>query len=146
MITTKANSDRVVEEERNVRVVCWLYAASRENDNDYHLILGRAPGASPLRYMTMELSGLPPAVASSFPRLKSARDAYNAFFGSNRPGSSYDFYNPPIPALIEDSLFFDMSHATGTPPGPSSLRPNMPTIWEVHPITRIIFEPPVPPI
>ena len=43
--------------------------------------------------------------------------------------------------LVEGSLFFDMSHATGTPPGPSSLRPNMPTIWEVHPITRIVFEP-----
>jgi hypothetical protein len=140
-ITTQVNSNRVAEETRNVRVRCWLYAASREADNDFHLILGRAPGLTPERYMTMELAGLPPTNAKSFPQLKAARDAYNGFFGSNRPGPSYDFYNPPIPVLVEGSLFFDASHATGTPPGPSSLRPRMPTIWEVHPITRIVFEP-----
>ncbi len=144
-ITTSANSNRVSEENRNVRVLCWLYAASRENDNDYHLILGRVPGATPLRFMTMELSGLPPVTAASFPALKAARGAFNDFFGPNLPGTSYDFYPTPIPVQIEGSLFFDMTHATGTPPGPSSLRPNMPTIWEVHPITSIIFEPLGPP-
>ena len=144
-ITTQADSGRVSEENRNVRVLCWLYAASQESDNDYHLILGRAPGATPPRFMTMELSGLPPVSAASFPVLKGARDAYNNFFGSSRPGVGYDFYPTPIPVRIEGSLFFDMTHATGTPPGPSSLRPNMPTIWEVHPITKIDFEPLGPP-
>jgi hypothetical protein len=41
---------------------------------------------------------------------------------------------------VEGSLFFDMSHATGGKPGPQDLRKDIPTIWEVHPITRIVFD------
>jgi hypothetical protein len=91
--------------------------------------------------MTMEVSGLPPQGAPAFNQLFSARTAFNNFFGSNLPGSAYDFYDPPIPVIIEGSLFFDITHARGTPPGPRSLRPNMPVIWEVHPVTSIAFEP-----
>jgi hypothetical protein len=123
-----------------VRVRAFLYAASREDDNDFHLIIGRAPRSSPM-YMTMELSGLPPKNAKSFRTLKKARDAYKEFFGDDLPGPSYHFYRPPIPIELEGSLFFDMSHATGGKPGPQDLRKDIPTIWEVHPITRIVFEP-----
>jgi hypothetical protein len=140
-ITTDPDSGRVAEENRNVRVRCWLYAASRENDNDYHLILGRAPGVTPETYMTMEVSGLPPTDADSFIPLFSARKSFNDFFGPDLPQSRYDFYDPPVPVIVEGSLFFDITHAHGTPPGPTSLRPNMPVIWEVHPVTRIEFEP-----
>jgi len=42
---------------------------------------------------------------------------------------------------VDSSRFFDITHSTGGRPGPQSLRPNMPVIWEVHPITRIEFEP-----
>jgi hypothetical protein len=140
-ITTKANSGRVDEENRNVRVRCWLYAASREADDDYHLILGRAPGLTPETYMTMELAGLPPTDADSFSQLFAARKTFNDSFGSNLPGTSYSFFDPPIPVIVEGSLFFDITHARGTPPGPMSLRSNMPVIWEVHPVTTIEFEP-----
>jgi hypothetical protein len=141
-ITRGANSNRVAEEQRNVRVTCWLYAASQEADRDYHLILGREPGAVPPRYMTMELSGLPPRNSPSFAKLKAARDSFKSFFGpANLPGPSYSFYDPPIPVIVEGSLFFDITHARGSRPGPSSLRPNMPVIWEVHPITKMEFEP-----
>ena len=139
-ITTDAESGRVEEEDRNVRVQAFLYAASREDDNDYHLIVGRATDRDPV-YMTMELSGLPPQESEHFSRLEAAREAYKAFFGDDLPGASYDFYHPPIPVEVEGSLFFDMSHSSGSRPGPASLRPQMPTIWEIHPITRIVFEP-----
>lgn len=136
-----ATSGRVAQEERNVRLKTFLYAASREDDNDFHLILGRAPEASPEVYMTMELSGLPPKNAPSFAKLKAARDAYKAFFGSELPGTSYDFYDPPIPVTVEGSLFWDAGHATGTRPGPQSLKSRMPVVWEVHPISDIKFDP-----
>lgn len=139
-ITTKATSDRVAEEKRNVRVEAFLYAASREDDNDFHLIIGRDPKRSPSMYMTMELSGLPPKSSKHFNRLRKARDAYKTFFGANLPGTTYDFYDPPIPVTIEGSLFFDMSHAQGSKPGPASLRKDIPTIWEIHPISKIEFE------
>ena len=141
-ITRGATSNRVAEEKRNVRVNCYLYAASQENDRDYHLILGRDPGATPETYMTMELSGLPPSSSPSFATLKAAREAFKSFFGpSQLPGPGYDFYDPPIPVVVEGSLFFNITHATGGRPGPQSLRPHMPVIWEVHPITKMEFEP-----
>jgi hypothetical protein len=140
-ISTAATSGRVKEEQRNVRVRAFLYAASREADNDFHLIIGRDPKQTPELYMTMELSGLPPKSSASFPQLNTARDAYKKFFGANLPGVGYDFPNPPIPVEIEGSLFFDMTHATSSRPGPKSLKSRMPTIWEVHPITKITFEP-----
>ena len=122
-IETDAQSERVEEEKRNARVRTFLYAASREDDNDFHLIVGRDPAASPKHYMTMEISGLPPENRKHFAQLKHARDAYKAFFGADLPGPSYDFYDPPIPVTIAASLFFDMSHAQGPGPGPSTLRP-----------------------
>lgn len=140
-ITTAANSNRVAEEKRNVRASVFLYAASKEDDNDFHLILGRAPGSSPAVYLTMELSGLPPTSSQAFAKLKAARTAFKNFFGSDLPGSRYDFYSPPIPVEIEGSLFFDINHVSGSRPGPASLRSRMPVVWEVHPITKIVFEP-----
>ena len=140
-ISDGPTSDRVDEEKRNIRVRAFLYAASREDDNDFHLIIGSDRSAGPLMCMTMELSGLPPARSRSHRRLKEARDAYKSFFGRDLPGTSYDFYDPPIPVEIEGSLFFDVAHATGQKPGPRSLRPFIPTVWEVHPIARIVFEP-----
>jgi hypothetical protein len=139
-ISTIATSSRVKEEERNVRVRAFIYAASREADNDFHLIVGRAPGQSPSLYMTMELSALPPHSSPAFARLNAARSAYKAFF-ANLPGLTYDFYDPPVPIEVEGSLFFDMSHAHGLRPGPPSLHQDMPVIWEVHPISKITFEP-----
>lgn len=140
-ISTAPNSKRVQQENRNVRVRAFLYAASREADNDFHLILGEDPTAKPSVYMTVEVSGLPPPPNNAFAKLKAARDAFKTFFGVHLPLASYDFYDPPIPVEIEGSLFFDMTHAQGGRPGPATLRPHMPTIWEVHPLSRITFEP-----
>jgi hypothetical protein len=141
-IKTTATSNRVSEENRNVHVQGFLYAAKKENDNDFHLIIGRPPSATPARYMTMELSGLPPAGSSSFASLKAARTAFKTFFGTKVPGKGgYDFYKPPIPVVVEGSLFFDMTHSTGGKPGPSKLKANIPTIWEVHPISQMKLEP-----
>lgn len=141
VIQTTSDSGRVAEEQRNVRVTGFLYAASREADNDFHLIIGRAPSATPETYMTMEVSGLPPTSYPAFAHLKAARDAFTTYFGTHLPQLSYDYYQPPIPVVIEGSLFFDMTHATGQAPGPPSLKSRMPTIWEVHPVTSITFEP-----
>ncbi|HEX7174303.1 MAG TPA: hypothetical protein VF240_03355 [Pyrinomonadaceae bacterium] len=140
-ITRDKNMNRVEVEKRNVRVHAFLYAASRENDNDFHLIIGRDPSAGEEMYMNVELSGLPPASSKSFTKLKTARNAYKKYWGSELPGTSYDFYtNAPRPVLIEGSLFFDVTHATGQKPGPQKLSKKIPTIWEIHPITRIKFK------
>ena len=129
---------RVAEERRNVRVRAFLYAASREADNDFHFIVGRDTSLSPT-YMNMELSGLPPTTSGTFARLDAARTAYKTFVKGQLPAAGYHHYDPPIPIEVEGSLFFDITHATGPHPGPANIRPA--TIWEVHPISHIVFEP-----
>jgi hypothetical protein len=136
-----ATSDRVAEEDRNVQVSAFLYAASREDDNDFHLIIGTDPKKSPLVCMTVEISGLPRKNAASFARIKKARDDFKNLVKNKLPGSSYHFYRPPIPIKIGGSLFFDISHAKGGRPGPKDLRPNIPTIFELHPVDEIEFAP-----
>jgi hypothetical protein len=144
-IGTGPTSNRVKEEERNIHVAAFMYAASREADNDFHLIIGRDVKATPEMYMTMELSGLPPSGSASSNQLKAARDAFKKFFkdvGGKEPSLTYDFYHPPVPVQIDGSLFFDMTHATGGRPGPPSLKSRMPVIWEVHPIAKIVLRKP----
>jgi hypothetical protein len=87
----------------------------------------------------MELSGLPPSGSESFDKLKAVRDVFEKFFGNHLPGLRYDFYSPPIPVEIEGSLFFEAARVVGVRPGPPSLKSRMPVVWEVHPITKIVF-------
>src|SRR3954451_5054733 len=88
-VSDDSKSGRIADEERNVQVRAFLYAASRESDNDFHLIVGDDPkkGAG-VQMMTMEISGLPHKNSASFARLKSARDTYKDFFKSDLPGFS----------------------------------------------------------
>lgn len=140
-IATDTTSGRVAEEERNVKVRGFLYAASREADNDFHLIIGDDPTAASPQMMTMEISALPDPGSASLATLQSVRDSFKGFFGDKLPAQTYDFYQPQIPVEIEGSVFWDASHANGNAPGPPDLKPKMPVIWEVHPITKITFEP-----
>jgi hypothetical protein len=134
-IPTDPESNRVAEEEKNVSVSTWLYAASREGDNDFHTILGTDPAKVPRRFLNAEVSGLPPAGSASFVRLKDARADF-ASIVRQTPLAGYDFYKPPIPVTVEGSLFFDQSHAEGgATPGPTRTKPK--TIWEIHPITSM---------
>src|SRR5260370_1027978 len=71
-IDISATSNRVAAEQRNVKVSAFLYAFSREGDNDFHCILGRDPN-KPAEFMNMEVSGLPPSGDSSFAKLNTAR-------------------------------------------------------------------------
>ena len=134
-ISIDPSSNRVAQEEHNVTVATWLYAASREGDNDFHTILGTDPAKLPRHFMNAEVSGLPPAGSASFAKLKDARDDF-AKIVRERPLAGYDFYKPPIPITVEGSLFFDQTHAVGgATPGPLRTKPK--TIWEIHPVTSM---------
>jgi len=139
-ISTAANSTRADEEQWLVTVDAYLYAAKREPDNDFHIILGQKPSHAE-RYMTAEISGLPKSGHPDRTALKSARDEFKEYFGDDLPeGDSYDHYDP-IPIRITGCVFFDASHHAGYPnsPGPQGMKPK--TSWELHPVTEIIFEP-----
>ncbi len=138
-ISKAADSGRLPEEQSVVIVRGFLYAASRESDNDFHCIVGSDPGPS-TRFMNVEVSGLPPSSSQFFAVLKTARDEFKAFFSSGAdalPTQGYEKYDPPISIQVTGSLFFDVDHV---PPavGPEGMKPQ--TAWEIHPVSDMQFE------
>lgn len=87
-ISTAPTSKRVAQEARSVKLHAFLYAASRESDNDFHLIVGRDPKAKPSVYMTVEVSGLPTQKSKSFAKLNAARNSFKTFFGAQLPAAT----------------------------------------------------------
>lgn len=139
-ISKEADSARLPEEQTVVIVKAFLYAASKESDNDFHCIVGTNPGSN-VRFMNVEVSGLPARNAQSFTVLKKARDEFKSFFtsgGEALPTGGYEKYDPPIPIQVTGSVFFDVDHV---PPavGPTGMKPL--TAWEIHPVSDIQFEP-----
>ena len=130
-------SDRVAEERHNVVITGFLYASTKESDNDFHCIVGMDP-QEPQQFLNVEVSGLP--VSGPFrATLKTVREAFQDFFADDLPkGGGYTKFNPPIKVRITGSIFFDIDHKAGVI-GPTGFRPK--TAWEIHPVSEIVFEP-----
>ena len=135
------DSPRISEEKRNVTVHSYLYAAKKEADNDFHLLLGDGSDTPQPRFITAEVSGLPnPSDSTDKPVLESARNQFKAFFqqGFGLPGNRYVRFDPPIPLTVSGSVFFDIDHRPGQHRTGNILTE---TVWEIHPVSAIIFEP-----
>src|SRR5207249_469698 len=132
-------------EKRNVRVRAFIYAYSKESDNDYHVIIGDPPGTPNLRYMNVEISGLPTdddaPTATTKQKLTSARAEFKSFFNLGNPGDTngYRRPNPPVEVIVTGSTFWDAEHPPPHTVGPTTSKPK--SAWELHPITLIEFEP-----
>jgi len=133
-ITKDPKSPRVAEEDRNVHVDAFLYAAKKETDNDFHLIIGDDPDSGSGRFLNVEVSGLP--TAGPFKTtLTAARQQFRDLVQGNLPDATgYHRYQPPIPITVTGSNFYDVDHLPGTV-GPSFAKPT--TAWEIHPVTSI---------
>jgi hypothetical protein len=133
------NSDRVEQEKRNVTVTAFLYAYSRQNDNDYHLIVGDHADDPKRKFMNVEISGLPVSGIHR-EKLKEVRTKFKQHFGLGDFGpSGYEDFTTPMKVRVTGSLFYDMDHS---PPSAyvkhHDLQPK--TAWEIHPITDIEFD------
>lgn len=138
-ISKGADSGRLPQEQKVVTVTGFLYAASRESDNDFHCVVGRDPSQT-ARYMNVEVSALPASSSQFFAPIRTARNQFKAFFtanGNSLPVTGYDKYDPPIAIKVTGSLFFDVDHV---PPavGPTGMKPK--TAWEIHPVSDFQFE------
>lgn len=134
-----SNHPRIASENRNVRIKkAYLYAYSRQTDEDYHVIIGtsKIPTAS-TKYFNVEVSGLPPATHPSFAVLKATRESFLSKASEKLCASGYYFYNTPLLVEVSGSLFFDKQHHNGLI-GPATARP--PDAWEIHPATSFIFK------
>ena len=136
---TSTSDPRIPSEDRNVRVKkTYLYAYSRQTDEDFHVIIGTTKTqTSTTRFFNVEISGLPPANHPSFTILKAARDSFFSKATEDLCTSGYFFYVNPLKIEVSGSLFFDKQHHNGKI-GPESARP--PDAWEIHPVTSLIFK------
>jgi hypothetical protein len=139
-ISKTADSARLDDEQRNVTVGGFIYAAKKESDNDFHLIVGDQHCAAASCLITVEVSGIP-SLASNPNRetLADVRSKFLAHFNGTEPGRSrYTKFDPPIHVTLTGSLFFDIDHKAGTV-GPAALQSD--TAWEIHPLSDITYEP-----
>lgn len=143
-IPSGSNSNRVAQERRNVVVTTFIYAYSKENDNDYHVIIGDPPTVpvAQRKYMNVEVSGIPVGgTDANRDALWAVRNELRAKYnlGVNGP-NSYVRPNPPTPVRMTGSLFYDIDHPPPNFVGPQSHKPQ--TAWEIHPISKLEFLPP----
>jgi hypothetical protein len=143
-ISKDADSKRLPEENHNVSVTAWLYAAKKESDHDFHLIIGTDPMGGNIRYMNSEISGLPLS-GPDRAKLRVPRQAFKDYLQTNgiTLTSQYLRFEDPIPVRITGSLFYDIDHEPGVVGSFSPPPPRAPaSSWEIHPITKIELEPP----
>jgi hypothetical protein len=141
---TRDTMTRADAEKRNVRVTGFVYAFKKEDDNDYHIILGDPPGTGPPVYLNVEVSGIPVGgAAANRATLTTVRNDFKAAFQIGPTGPSK--YKRPhdefgqlssVPVQITGSLFWDVDHPAGAV-GPDDLKPK--TAWEIHPVSAITF-------
>jgi hypothetical protein len=138
-ITRAPDSQRTPEEQHNVTVGAYIYAASKERDNDFHLIVGDKGCAGAECFINVEVSGLPQQQGDpNFLTLSAVRTKFLTYFGQHQPSRGYRTFDPPIAVTLTGSIFFDVDHPAGAV-GPAGLKPS--SAWEIHPLTDIVFQP-----
>jgi hypothetical protein len=131
-LTSLAASSRLPAEQHNVVVPAYLCYVRKEDDNDYHLILGSTTDAT-ATYMTAEVSGLPSGGVDAA-TLRQVRVQLMNLLGFEPAKGNYHPVNPPLSVLVTGSLFFDGGHVPGEV-GPDAAKTQQ--VWEIHPVTDL---------
>lgn len=131
---------RFEEEQRTVRVSCWIHAVrfgtmADKNEEDIQLILGSSADSASARYLVAEIPG---ALTGSIdePLFASARKQLTDMFPST-PISSRFQRVAPASVEIEGSLFFDGMRGVGRLSAWGADWARLSTVWEIHPVTSI---------
>ena len=133
-ITKLPESQRVSEETVNVTIdKVYIYGIYKEDDNDFHMIIGNGYTGAKMKLFNAEVSGLP----DDNDGLLGVRSKIIEQFG-DIPCKSGAFkpVGTLIPITITGSLFFDVDHKAGVV-GFGIYKPT--TAWEIHPVTNIVF-------
>jgi hypothetical protein len=127
-----------LNEQLNVAVTAYIYTFRKEGDNDYHVIIGDAPGTPNRRFLNAEVSGIPDiGTDENRNQLWMVRQQFKQTFQPGDEGpDKYDPLHVPVPVKITGSLFWDVEHYPRTV-GPKFASPK--TAWEIHPISSIDF-------
>jgi len=136
---------RFPDEQMNVEVPVYLVAVSLgEDDHDLHVIVSDSARGRNRDFMNVEVSGLPRNRVDEglFARARTQISGILSSVDMTRMGS-YLRIDPPLPVLVQGSLFFDGDHEAGCShcPGPNWAKPQ--TVWEIHPVYSITAQRPI---
>ena len=132
--------DRSPEESHKITIEGWVILATKETDNDFHMIVSTVPDpgdpADGWLLMDAEVSGLPPDGTAGRAQLVSARKQFRDYFVPTVPDATGRGYVAltPVHVRLTGSMFFDMDHKPGVV-GPKNFKPA--TSWEIHPVTDL---------
>ncbi len=129
----KADTARVAQENRNVKVNAWIYHASREDDRDFHVVVGSTPELTTTTiFMNTEISGLPPErpTRSPFPQ---RRANIQKILKTHR--NERGLFVKPVAVAMTGPLFWDGEHRFPRNVGPEVIRPTK--AWEIHPVKAL---------
>jgi len=134
--------DRVDQERFTVTVTAYIYGFKKESDNDYHVIIGDAPGTPNRQFLNVEISGIPnTGTAENRHALEDVRNQFRTAFGlgTGWNGGYERLDDNPVPVRITGSAFWDIEHEPPATVGPNWAKAK--TAWEIHPISAIEFLP-----
>jgi hypothetical protein len=140
-IGVRDNSPRSVDENRNVFIrTAYIFSIKKEDDGDFHVIIGDLVNGEKVNLMTAEIAALPAdTTTKSYALLARSRrqlyERYPDFFEGRRASFIPKSVFPMI--AIRGSLFFDTHHTAGQI-GSGSAKPE--TVWELHPVTYLEFQ------
>ena len=132
----RSTAVRVTEEQQNVRLKedTFIFAFAKEDDGDYHVIIGDHKDVSKATFFNVEISGVP--IENAPAKLISVYQVFNNRFRDVCSPKYLVFDEEPLKIEVEGSLFFDVSHQAGQV-GPKNMKPL--TNWEIHPVGKIKF-------
>lgn len=136
------NSLRCAAEQRNVVLFdVYILGVKREDDGDFHLLVGSKPESDKKqKIITAEVSGLPDPSSPAYAALAAVRKIYETQFGNKTTEGLVFFSDAKHPAVhlqhISGSLFFDNHHYSSH----SSIKNlKADSCWEIHPVTGLVF-------
>jgi hypothetical protein len=140
-ISSLETGARDIAENKNVVIrKAFLFAIYKEDDNDYHMIIGSTASLSTAVLMNIEISGLPrvagTAVKNKFRKTRSRIESVPYLQNIPCMPSPVKLLATPIELKnIKGSLFWDAQHASGGV-GPKAARPK--SAWEIHPVIDLV--------
>ncbi|MCX6318644.1 MAG: hypothetical protein NTW29_15225 [Bacteroidetes bacterium] len=140
-ISSLETGARDVAENENVVVEkAFLFAIYKEDDNDFHMIIGSTASLQTAVLMNIEISGLPrrasAEVKKKFKRVRQIIESVPYLQNIPCMPSPVKLLRTPIELKnIRGSLFWDAQHAGGGV-GPEAARPK--SAWEIHPVIDLV--------
>ena len=138
------DSPRTAEENKNITLTdIYIFGVKREDDNDFHVMLGGSKNADKgPHFFSAEITGLPDPSSPDYAQMLALRNQFKAYFGKDAEKETVfvaSGKHPPIHLqYITGSLFFDNHHYSGhsSVQGYKSF-----SAWEIHPVSAIGFDP-----